>query len=285
MSGFPVPWPIFQGSADDGTPLAGGKLYSFAAGTLTPLATYSDQALTTPNTNPTILDAAGRAHLYAQDGIAYDFVLKTAAGVQIWSAQNISVPQIAAAPAASNVPVGGLLMFGGSSAPAGYLLCDGTAVSRSTYAALFAAISTQYGNGNGSTTFNLPDLRQKFPMGVAASGTGSVLGGSGGAIDHVHAGPSHTHTIGAHHHAMAHTHSVPVSGYTRQSGVASAFPTHLMMSDGGGGGIAVPNADGVTGAATISNTGDLALTTDASGTANTGAANPPFVTVNFIIKT
>jgi microcystin-dependent protein len=59
-------------------------------------------------------------------------------------------------------------------------------VSRSTYAALFAAIGIAYGAGNGTTTFNLPDLRQRFPLGKAASGTGATLGGTGGAIDHIH---------------------------------------------------------------------------------------------------
>lgn len=65
-------------------------------------------------------------------------------------------------------------------------MCDGAAVSRTTEAALFAVIGTAYGAGDGSTTFNVPDLRQRFPLGKAAAGTGSTLGGTGGAIDHVH---------------------------------------------------------------------------------------------------
>jgi hypothetical protein len=55
--------------------------------------------------------------------------------------------------------------YAGSSAPSGWLLCDGTAVSRTTYSALFAAIGTSYGAGDGSTTFNLPDLRGRVPVG------------------------------------------------------------------------------------------------------------------------
>ena len=65
-------------------------------------------------------------------------------------------------------------------------MCNGAAVSRTTYSALFAGIGTTYGPGDGSTTFNVPDLRQRFPMGKANSGTGSTLGGTGGAIDHSH---------------------------------------------------------------------------------------------------
>jgi microcystin-dependent protein len=89
-------------------------------------------------------------------------------------------------PAYDPLPPGITLPYGGGSAPAGYLLCDGSAVSRTTYAGLFAILSTTYGVGDGSTTFNLHDLRQRFPMGKAVSGTGGTLGGTGGAIDHTH---------------------------------------------------------------------------------------------------
>ncbi len=70
------------------------------------------------------------------------------------------------------VPTGAILPYGGSSAPSNFLLCDGTAVSRSTYATLFGIIGTTYGLGNGSTTFNLPNLRNRVPLGA---GTGTVV--------------------------------------------------------------------------------------------------------------
>lgn len=89
-------------------------------------------------------------------------------------------------PAYDPCPSGAMMAYGGSAAPAGYLLCDGSAVSRTTYDHLFAAISTTYGIGNGSTTFNLPDFRQRFPLGKATSGTGATLGATGGLIDHTH---------------------------------------------------------------------------------------------------
>jgi microcystin-dependent protein len=117
------------------------------------------------------------------------------------------------------MPIGAILPYGGSSAPSGYLLCNGSAVSRTTYANLFAIISTTFGAGDGSTTFNLPDLRQRFPLGKAASGTGSTLGGTGGYIDHTHAYgtlntglPSSTQTVqsgtGATAGHSAHDHDV-----------------------------------------------------------------------------
>ena len=67
--------------------------------------------------------------------------------------------------------VGAVIAFAGSTSPDGWLLCDGTAVSRTTYAALFSVIGTTYGSGNGSTTFNLPNLTNKFIQGNATSGT------------------------------------------------------------------------------------------------------------------
>jgi microcystin-dependent protein len=111
------------------------------------------------------------------------------------------------------LPVGALIPFAGSSAPDGFLLCNGDAVSRTTYAELFAEIGTTFGEGDGSTTFNLPDFRGRMPIGVAASGTASALGETGGAIDHTHTGPSHTHAAGTltADEAGEHTHTNPTT--------------------------------------------------------------------------
>ena len=69
------------------------------------------------------------------------------------------------------VPTGCVQAFAGNTTPQGWLLCDGSAVSRTDYAALFAVIGTTYGAGNGSTTFNLPNLIDRFVQGNATSGT------------------------------------------------------------------------------------------------------------------
>lgn len=94
------------------------------------------------------------------------------------------------------VPIGGVILWGvtlpasGTEPVPGWLGCNGQAVARAgKYAALFQVIGTAYGVGNGTTTFNVPDMRQRFPLGLAASGTGSTLGGTGGAIDHQHGSP------------------------------------------------------------------------------------------------
>lgn len=99
----------------------------------------------------------------------------------------------------SVIPTGLVAPFAGSTAPAGWLLCDGAAVSRETYAALFAAIDTVYGTGDGTTTFNLPDLRgrvaagkdnmggtaaNRLTSGSAAALDGSTLGAAGGNQQH-----------------------------------------------------------------------------------------------------
>lgn len=77
---------------------------------------------------------------------------------------------------ADTLPVGSVVAFAAQSTPSGYLLCDGSAVSRSTYSALYSAIGTKYGSGNGSTTFNLPNLADKFIQGNATVGTAKSAG-------------------------------------------------------------------------------------------------------------
>lgn len=107
--------------------------------------------------------------------------------------------------ALSAVPTGTISATGRSTAPSGYLLCDGSAVSRTTYSDLFTAIGTGYGSGNGSTTFNVPDLQGNFPRGKDAD----ALGDSDG--DETKDG-SHSHTTGDHAiteaELAAHTHNV-----------------------------------------------------------------------------
>ena len=99
-------------------------------------------------------------------------------------------------------PAGTIKMFGGSTAPDGYLICDGSAVSRTTYAALFAAIGTTYGAGDGSATFNLPDLQGRFPLGAGAGNglTARTVGQKDGEERHTLTDaemPAHSHTPSA----------------------------------------------------------------------------------------
>lgn len=63
-------------------------------------------------------------------------------------------------------PIGAIILYGGANAPSGYIICDGRAVSRTDYDKLFEKIGTTFGNGDGTTTFNVPDLRDKFAQGA-----------------------------------------------------------------------------------------------------------------------
>lgn len=101
---------------------------------------------------------------------------------------NLESVNLAAAVQEALIPTGTVLATARSTAPTGFLLCDGSAVSRSTYSGLFSAIGTTYGSGDGSTTFNVPDLRGRTPVGVdGAAGrlnANDALGNSGGAQTH-----------------------------------------------------------------------------------------------------
>ena len=288
MSGFPIPVPIFTGWDNSGNPLNGGSLTSYAAGTSTPISTFPTAACSgTPNSNPTTLDSAGRHDIYILSGTAYKFVLKDSAGNTIWTEDNVSVPTVPAAPAPGSAPTGAILMFGGSSAPTGYLLCDGSTVARvGTYAALWAVIGITYGSGDGVNTFGLPDFRQRFPLGKAVSGTGAVLGVTGGSIDHTHTGPPHIHTVVSHVHAIPHTHVLPRDSWGaifNSPPVTGRIGTGDAAGTGGQAVVEQATTDNVSGAVSVPNSSPAGPLTDSQGSGNTGVANPPFQTVNFII--
>ncbi len=112
-----------------------------------------------------------------------------------------------------------VIFFAGSSLPAGFLLCDGAAVSRTTYAALFAVIGINFGNGNGSTTFNLPGLRGRSPIGTGQgpSLTNRILGEKNGKEYHQLTEPempAHTHDLGRDERAKNGNVSVYEAGST-----------------------------------------------------------------------
>jgi microcystin-dependent protein len=122
----------------------------------------------------------------------------------------------------SVIPPGVIQAFGGGTVPSGWLLCDGSTASRSTYAGLFAAVGIVNGEGDGSTTFHLPDLRGRFIRGADNMGTGAAGrdpdaagrtaantgGATGNAVGSVQAAETLSHT----HIQNAHSHNIVITG-------------------------------------------------------------------------
>ncbi|CAB4166048.1 Intramolecular chaperone auto-processing domain containing protein [uncultured Caudovirales phage] len=134
MSASLFPTPVMQFFTANGVPLSGGKLYTYAAGTVTPLATYTDYGGGTPNTNPVILNSRGEASIWLSTA-AYYFVLKDSTDTQIWTADNV-----AAAPAFGNAASFSSLTVSGAAT-----LGSATVTGATSTAAITSSTSTGYG--------------------------------------------------------------------------------------------------------------------------------------------
>jgi microcystin-dependent protein len=196
---------------------------------------------------------------------------------------------------ASGTPVGAVLAFAGSTAPAGWLLADGSEVSRSQYPLLFAAIGTTYGSDSNST-FKLPDLRGRVVVSTGSNAAVLSLGANEGDIEAARS-PVHMHSVPPHHHGTGtlgvsgggHVHSVPY-GFTsvmRCTSSASACTTGAMAPGniaaigGFGQSVQIAGGDhphGLSGlvGATTRDDGDAEMTS--------GATGPSFIALNYIIR-
>lgn len=145
----------------------------------------------------------------------------------------------------TNTPVGCINLYAGSTAPTGWLICDGSAVSRTTYANLFSVIGTTYGTGDGSTTFNLPNLKGKVPVGLNSSDTDfDTLGETGGEKTHtltVDEMPSHKHTGISWYGSTALTLDTGTSGFLPQGTWGGGASTSNFQTGNTGGGQAHNN--------------------------------------------
>jgi microcystin-dependent protein len=388
-----------------GVPLAGGFLYTYAAGSTTPQATYTDSTSATANSNPIVLDARGEANIWLASS-TYKFKLTDANGTEIWTVDNIAAPSTALSPvfdsnvtisadgpgpallisqagagaairvqdeadpdatpfvidtngnagfgtatpanaidvaggtiqisastgtsrttmsadatdsffaatgsrnftiqtnavtrltinatnATSTVPVvlpanpttslqaatkgyvdlgspaGIIAPFAGTSAPSGWLPCDGSAVSQTTYAALFAAIGTTWDiGGEGAGNFRLPDLRGMFLRGAGTNATGSSSGAVGQPVSDYAADTYLNHSHTATSTDSGHTHTY------------QAFGTASLAA--GGSSYTLPNSypTGNTG------TGNANITTTvATSTTGSTETKPKNYGVLYIIKT
>ena len=199
------------------------------------------------------------------------------------------------------IPTGVIEMFAGSVAPIGWLICDGSIVSRIAFSDLFKIIGTTYGSGNSNNTFTLPDMRGRCPIGVGAGASltartlGSNVGAETAALSEGNL-PSHTHTASVGTQSANHTH-------TGTSGTVSADHTHgwgRNVGSSGGYGLrdganrsanGTPNTQGVnvdhSHGTTTGN--ESANHTHSVTNSSTGSGTPvgimlPSIVVNFIIK-
>ncbi|MET0785658.1 MAG: phage tail protein [Paenisporosarcina sp.] len=136
------------------------------------------------------------------DIVGDNLILLTREGTEI-DAGNVRGPQGIQGVPGPTIPPGSITMFAGGVAPAGYLLCDGSDVSRTTYSDLFAAIGIVYGSID-AVSFKLPDMRSRFPVGMGAGTWSDSLNERSGSKDsivvsHVHTGPDHQHTNNHNH--------------------------------------------------------------------------------------
>lgn len=161
--------------------------------------------------------------------------------------------------------IGEIMAFAGSAAPKGFLVCDGSAVSRTTYAVLFAAIGTTYGSGDGSTTFNVPNLKGRVAIGYNSSETEfDAIGETGGAntinIQHSHTQTDHTHSVSGT--TGAQSSNVYVDNGSNATFIARSDHTHTFSGTSGG----------------ASNLG-----TDNQLSATQSVLNP-YISLNFVIR-
>ena len=176
------------------------------------------------------------------------------------------------------LPAGMVMGWATATPPNGWILCNGNAVSRTTYAELFAVIGTIYGNGDGLTTFNLPNLSGRVMRGTGLAPY--VLGAVGGADSQtINANqiPAHTHPVSITD--PGHSHNVVLTGLFN-NGQTSTNATYVGQSLGGTAGprTSDPNA------AQTSTTG---ITASAGANTTLGSAldvRDPFQVLNYIIK-
>jgi microcystin-dependent protein len=164
----------------------------------------------------------------------------------------------------AGTPTASLLMWPTATPPTGFLICNGQTVSRATYAALFAIVGTLFGAGDGSTTFTLPEYRDRMPIGAGGSYLANSLGGSNDATL-----PSHSHTV-----------VVSDPGHFHQ---ASNFGIAVAPNSG----FTALGVNGTAGAG--ANTGNaltnISVALIAAGSSATNANLPPYLGIFFIIKT
>lgn len=175
------------------------------------------------------------------------------------------------------LPIGAIVPYGSTTAPTGWLVCDGSAVSRTTYSELFAVIGTSFGAGDGSTTFNLPNLKGKVPVGYNSSDSDfDSIGETGGSKTH-----RHDYKIG-----LFDNNYSPTGGFAGMSaynetkrGGAYKYSTNEW---GGASGTGISKTQLAGKTSTAENTATELMASQ--GDTDTASSLQPYLTVRFIIK-
>jgi microcystin-dependent protein len=240
----------FQFFDNNGAPLNAGKIYTYQAGSSTPLATYTSSSGLTANANPIILGTSGRPpnDIWLTEGFFYKFILKDSADVTIQTYDNLYGIIGATPPAATPIPSGGIFLWSGSigSIPAGYVLCNGS---------------------NGT-----PDLRDRFVVGAGSTYSVDATGGSANAIVVSH---NHTATSTSAVTDPGHTHLIPNTRAGSPNGGASFIA---------GAASSPVNTDN-TGSNTTGITVATTTTVASAGNSGTNANLPPYYALCYIMKT
>lgn len=231
----------------EGIPLVGGKIYTYQAGSTTPLDTYTDYNGTIANTNPIILGTDGRTpdEIWLTYGYNYKFIIKDADDVTIQTLDNLYGILQTAPASAPTIPSGCIILWSGASGsiPSGYYLCDGN---------------------NGT-----PDLRNRFIVGAGDSYSVNQTGGSADAIV-----VTHTHTATSVVTDPGHTHTDTVDATNNQgTGPATLFWSDTSVQ-GSGTLTTASNTTGIT----------VATTNASTGTSGTNANLPPYYALCYIMK-
>lgn len=195
-------------------------------------------------------------------------------------------------------PTGTILMFAATPAPTGWLICDGSAISRTLYSELYRLIGTNFGSGDGTTTFNVPDMRGRIPVGYGSYGGHSDVAtiGNNENVAAANRRPSHNHTNGItythtltlmnHAHVLnwsnhTHTYSSSVGGQNFGDGDGSATE----YTDGVGGSFGGSANFSISNPTTLPNLNGTITPGGTIGPAGTNANDtPPYLVLNFIIK-